>query len=179
MKAVTIDKYRPTFFDWPKEYGEGEDAELCVIVLGTFFGEPAWTDGHILMAGEAPHDATSKPVDFASVEKRCLLESLKVIRPLGVVADTRYNVVLFDDLSTVQSKYYRLVVEAWPDAEFFGDGHARQITARSQGKPVAALMPIGCEARDQYAALLQSANAEKSQPVTDNPEERQLQKESP
>lgn len=178
MKAVAIDKYRPTFFEWPKEYGEGEDAELCMVALGTFFGEPAWTDGNILMAGPAPHDATRAAIEFASVEKRCLLETLRLIRPIGVVFDGHYNVLLFDDLSTVQAKYYRLVMETWPAAEFFGDGHDRQITARSQGKTVAALMPLRKDNRDDFAAALQSANAVESQSVTDSSKERQPQKEN-
>jgi hypothetical protein len=155
MKAVRIEDYRPVFFGWP----EDDDDDPFYIAVGEAFGGKAWTDGHILMAGEAPNAPTAtKSPDFAPVEKRCHLDSLKKLVPFGVV-DDGYNIVLvFDDLSTVQAKYYQLVVERWPDAEFFGDGHDRQITARdSSGNPVAALMSLLRGNRKELRAAIENS----------------------
>jgi len=160
VKAVRIQDYRPVFFGWPKYYNEDE-GDLSMVVTGVFFGQPAWSDGHILMLGPPPHDPTREMLPFTKIEGRCESGVLRKICPFGIVEDGPYTALIFDDNSRVQAKYYNLVIEKWPDAEFFGSGHDQQITARSQGVPVAALMPLRPHGNiDVYRNAIEASGAE-------------------
>lgn len=157
---IRIEDYRPFWHHWMVH--ESDDQSWWV---GDFNGSPAWSDGKVLMQGKLPlppnvQDSKQMAFDKTPTVLSALAASRTGLRTITPVAFARlgdYHCVVFSDGHVIQEKYFYLLREAWPEAEWFGDDDSRDnhqpIVIRNEGSVVALLMAVRNHGNEAAAIL--------------------------
>jgi hypothetical protein len=169
---VPIREYVPGFFS---------STPMEKAWLGEMNGQPAWTDGSVMLLGSPPRGffEIAGTTIFEPVVSKADREVEKIV-PVAVSDLIPSGVVIFSNGWIVKTKYYILVRRTFGTVEWLGDDQSKSDNSKpvlvktSNGKLVALV--CGMRATDwshEIKAILQSANAGESLPTKELPEERQ------
>lgn len=169
---VPIREYVPGFFS---------STPMEKAWLGEMNGQPAWTDGSVMLLGSPPRGffGIAGTKRFDPIVSKADREVKKIV-PVAVSGLIPSGVVIFSNGWIVKPKYYVLVRRTFGTVEWLGDDQSKS----DNSKPVlvktsnGTLVALVCGMRapdwsDEIKAILQSANAAKSLPGNESPEERQ------
>jgi len=166
---VRIEDYRPFWEAFRRD-------QEWTAFTGLLDGEPAWSDGHVLMLGDPPPSADT-PQDaplhmFDGPLEKAKRETLKPIEPLAVTTIGKYRVVVFSDGHIVDVRFWRLLNERWRHAIWLGDEYSHcelpttlisPMAIRDGEKLVAVVMAMKTDSyADINAVLAELQNANRS-----------------